>query len=220
MRHVAITAKTAKHAHAAFAWEAMTRHPWRTEIMSEAQLAVIPIPFDAMAIGLCNMEFPEMVLDMMSILNRSSLFPRVRHLVIANHWMTKRYLGAINSSLWPSGILAGMDVFVCLHVWAFVCVCVFICVCVCARASARARETVNAARARERDRKCRSSILVIQRRLLAIDRHGGTWTMHNKLGVHFQLCCSEHCAYEPATTCAQATVLCQYDWPGGRKKGI
>jgi hypothetical protein len=87
----------------------MKRHPWRTGNMSDAQLAVIPIPFDAMAIGVCNMKFSDMILEMMSILGRSNIFPRVRHVVIVNHWKTTKYHRDIASRLWPSGILPGME---------------------------------------------------------------------------------------------------------------
>lgn len=98
-----------KHAHITFAYQAMHKHPWRTENISLAQIAVLLMPFDALSRGKCTVQFSEMIVDMTSVLKMSPIFPKVRHVVIANDFMSSPYHGEIIKKLLPSGILVGME---------------------------------------------------------------------------------------------------------------
>ncbi|UPR02059.1 hypothetical protein HOP50_08g53830 [Chloropicon primus] len=103
-----------KHDHADWVWNALYFHPWRTHEPKLAELAVLPISFDLMANGRCVRRFgPEttalIVAEISAALNRSGIFPKVRHLVIANDFKSKPFMKAIDPVLAPAGVWAGME---------------------------------------------------------------------------------------------------------------
>lgn len=103
------TRKYPKHAHIAFAFKAMQKHPWRIDNMTKARVAVLPLPFDAFARGQCTVNFNEMIVDMVSVLKNVTFFSKTRHVVIVNDFMSTPYHTEIKKRLWPSGILVGME---------------------------------------------------------------------------------------------------------------
>lgn len=103
--------KTPKHDHAEFAWRAMMRHPWRTVIPEQAQLAILPLSLDLLARGGCkDIPVSQVIDEIKSVLKVSTIFPSVRHLVIANDFKTTNLMRkGIMDALHPAGIWAWME---------------------------------------------------------------------------------------------------------------
>jgi hypothetical protein len=102
---------TAKHDHADFAWQAMQQHPWRTTDPSAAQLAILPLSLDLWARSGCgkDLRMDTIKNEVTTVLHSSPIFPSVRHLIIANDFMTKNIADKMMKVLSPTGIWAGME---------------------------------------------------------------------------------------------------------------
>jgi hypothetical protein len=101
---------TPKHDHAQFVWHYATRHPWRTANPLTAQLAVLPLSIDLHARQGCpDLSWSQVVNETKRVLQRSPIFPHVRHLIIANDWKSQRLAKEIMQILSPAGIQANME---------------------------------------------------------------------------------------------------------------
>lgn len=102
---------TAKHDHADFAWQAMQQHPWRTTDPSAAQLAILPLSLDLWARNGCGKKVRMKTIkkEVRTVLHSSPIFPSVRHLIIANDFMTKIIAEEMMKVLSPTGIWAAKE---------------------------------------------------------------------------------------------------------------
>ncbi|KAL3906654.1 MAG: hypothetical protein SGILL_009182, partial [Bacillariaceae sp.] len=107
-----------KHDHAAFAYQAMMQHPWRTSNPLEAELAILPLSLDLweedgcgkMGYGVRKKQMKQVDKEVERALKASPIFPAKRHLIIANHWLSARQANYLmRNSLHPAGIMAGME---------------------------------------------------------------------------------------------------------------
>ena len=107
-----------KHDHAAFAWQAMMQHPWRTSNPLEAELAIVPLSLDLweedgcgkMGYGVRKKQMQKVNKNLEKVLKASPIFPSKRHLIIANHWLSARQATSLmKQALHPAGIYAGME---------------------------------------------------------------------------------------------------------------
>ena len=99
-----------KHDGYIFAIQAMKRHPWRTSNPEEAMLAFLPISVDMFVRGGCPGLKERTVLDELeAVIRNSSIFPRVRHVFMANDFESNYLRKKISSSLHPAGIVAGVE---------------------------------------------------------------------------------------------------------------
>ena len=107
-----------KHDHADFAIEQMLRHPWRRSDPTDPtiRLAVLPVPIDHISRGQCRLNgsfaaYAEKVArSVCSHGNGGSLnLRRVRHLIIANDFMSRNAALTLLRRMGPQTVWAGME---------------------------------------------------------------------------------------------------------------
>jgi hypothetical protein len=108
------TIASPKHSHDVFAFDAMLKnHPWRVYDQKEAEIAILPVLLDQLSRGRCQTSVTTQVVlqEVQNALNAFDLFPRLRHVILANdfksarHSSTKRLVRALQ----PSGIWIAME---------------------------------------------------------------------------------------------------------------
>lgn len=81
-----------KHGIHHFALEAMMRHPWRTTDPLKADIAVIPSLIDLFSRQHCpGLQGSDVLREIEKAISKSPIFPKKRHLVIANDWKSRTF---------------------------------------------------------------------------------------------------------------------------------
>ena len=88
----------------------MKRHPWRVSNPHDAMLAFLPISIDVYSRGGCpGLNEDAIQQELKSVIQKSTIFPNIRHVFIAHDFKTKKIAKEIQTLLEPAGIWAAMD---------------------------------------------------------------------------------------------------------------
>ena len=99
-----------KHDSYIYAIQAMKRHPWRTSVPNEAMIAFLPISLDVFARGGCpGLKLGTIQQELKGVIQNSTIFPKIRHVFIAQDWKTWGIDRKIFLMLKPAGIVAAME---------------------------------------------------------------------------------------------------------------